>query len=135
MFRRPPRSTRTDTLFPYTTLFRSWWTSAGRQEFGAGLTDWIAPATVRRLIGEKVVMPPSQTTWAVRAEVKAAAGAMMMTQLYAYGPEADSSSQPRPKNAPARRAPDWTARARTKRNTSPSLAKTARGGRMGGTAK
>src|SRR3546814_15403956 len=23
MFRRPPRSTRTDTLFPYTTLFRS----------------------------------------------------------------------------------------------------------------
>src|SRR3546814_680194 len=24
MFRRPPRSTRTDTLFPDTTLFRSW---------------------------------------------------------------------------------------------------------------
>src|SRR3546814_18748332 len=28
MIRRPPRSTRTDTLFPYTTLFRS---SAGRR--------------------------------------------------------------------------------------------------------
>src|SRR3546814_3151509 len=27
MIRRPPRSTRTDTLFPYTTRFRSW--SAG----------------------------------------------------------------------------------------------------------
>src|SRR3546814_2654560 len=27
MIRRPPRSTRTDTLFPYTTLFRS-----GREE-------------------------------------------------------------------------------------------------------
>src|SRR3546814_16240162 len=25
MVRRPPRSTRTDTLFPYTTLFRSAW--------------------------------------------------------------------------------------------------------------
>src|SRR3546814_19476978 len=25
MIRRPPRSTRTDTLFPYTTLFRSGW--------------------------------------------------------------------------------------------------------------
>src|SRR3546814_7646370 len=25
MIRRPPRSTRTDTLFPYTTLFRSEW--------------------------------------------------------------------------------------------------------------
>src|SRR3546814_7402619 len=24
MIRRPPRSTRTDTLFPYTSLFRSW---------------------------------------------------------------------------------------------------------------
>src|SRR3546814_13476193 len=28
MIRRPPRSTRTDTLFPYTTLFRS---QAGRR--------------------------------------------------------------------------------------------------------
>src|SRR3546814_8044823 len=27
MIRRPPRSTRTDTLFPYTTLFRSGWYS------------------------------------------------------------------------------------------------------------
>src|SRR3546814_3856341 len=30
MIRRPPRSTRTDTLFPYTTLFRSWRASTGR---------------------------------------------------------------------------------------------------------
>src|SRR3546814_8311882 len=29
MIRRPPRSTRTDTLFPYTTLFRS--TDGGQQ--------------------------------------------------------------------------------------------------------
>src|SRR3546814_20614285 len=29
MIRRPPRSTRTDTLFPYTTLFRSWPQSDG----------------------------------------------------------------------------------------------------------
>src|SRR3546814_21128886 len=28
MIRRPPRSTRTDTLFPYTTLFRSNWLPA-----------------------------------------------------------------------------------------------------------
>src|SRR3546814_15725527 len=28
MIRRPPRSTRTDTLFPYTTLFRSGWGGA-----------------------------------------------------------------------------------------------------------
>src|SRR3546814_1751011 len=31
MIRRPPRSTRTDTLFPYTTLFRSLCRQAGRQ--------------------------------------------------------------------------------------------------------
>src|SRR3546814_2718419 len=28
MIRRPPRATRTDTLFPYTTLFRSGWIDA-----------------------------------------------------------------------------------------------------------
>src|SRR3546814_5395421 len=33
MIRRPPRSTRTDTLFPYTTLFRSW--PAGRRPFAS----------------------------------------------------------------------------------------------------
>src|SRR3546814_3115421 len=34
MIRRPPRSTRTDTLFPYTTLFRS--------------GDWLRPGGRRR---------------------------------------------------------------------------------------
>src|SRR3546814_3872953 len=33
MIRRPPRSTRTDTLFPYTTLFRSPWNGAGASAF------------------------------------------------------------------------------------------------------
>src|SRR3546814_1053482 len=36
MLRRPPRSTRTDTLFPYTTLFRSR-LSAGYRTFRTGL--------------------------------------------------------------------------------------------------
>src|SRR3546814_2885927 len=35
MIRRPPRSTRTDTLFPYTTLFRSE-RVAGRSKLGEG---------------------------------------------------------------------------------------------------
>src|SRR3546814_13410841 len=34
MIRRPPRSTRTDTLFPYTTLFRS---AAGADPLAAAL--------------------------------------------------------------------------------------------------
>src|SRR3546814_3152992 len=33
MIRRPPRSTRTDTLFPYTTLFRSPGRNAARRKF------------------------------------------------------------------------------------------------------
>src|SRR3546814_5009409 len=36
MIRRPPRSTRTDTLFPYTTLFRS---GAVRHRHGPGRGD------------------------------------------------------------------------------------------------
>src|SRR3546814_8613028 len=42
MIRRPPRSTRTDTLFPYTTLFRSPGGAEGKrghQEDGQGHGD------------------------------------------------------------------------------------------------
>src|SRR3546814_20711906 len=41
MIRRPPRSTRTDTLFPYTTLFRS---HLSRRGLRAGVgTDRLRP--------------------------------------------------------------------------------------------
>src|SRR3546814_19804705 len=49
MIRRPPRSTRTDTLFPYTTLFRSF-RRAEREKMigdGGGAADGFA--------GEEVV--------------------------------------------------------------------------------
>src|SRR3546814_12210780 len=36
MIRRPPRSTRTDTLFPYTTLFRSRFVGIRRLRRGGG---------------------------------------------------------------------------------------------------
>src|SRR3546814_3496941 len=44
MRRRPPRSTRTDTLFPYTTLFRSVGQGQGALDvvgdgFGGGIRD------------------------------------------------------------------------------------------------
>src|SRR3546814_17532415 len=39
MIRRPPISTRTDTLFPYTTLFRSAFVGRGRVVGGGG---WVA---------------------------------------------------------------------------------------------
>src|SRR3546814_20322621 len=64
MIRRPPRSTRTDTLFPYTTLFRS--QPLGR--YGVQPADVLeqrrqpvgnAPAKrFVRKVGEGGVMPP-----------------------------------------------------------------------------
>src|SRR3546814_9110168 len=50
MIRRPPRSTRTDTLFPYTTLFRSCETYRRTgvpphpREYFEGIARWTAPA-------------------------------------------------------------------------------------------
>src|SRR3546814_3559461 len=44
MIRRPPRSTRTDTLFPYTTLFRS------------------------QCVANVLLSPPDCRGWAVRVE-------------------------------------------------------------------
>src|SRR3546814_6466642 len=37
MIRRPPRSTRTDTLFPYTTLFRSAHHQAAERHFDSSI--------------------------------------------------------------------------------------------------
>src|SRR3546814_7804221 len=42
MMRRPPRSTRTDTLFPDTTLFRSWEDDAACSPCGAVGSPWRA---------------------------------------------------------------------------------------------
>src|SRR3546814_3433605 len=46
MIRRPPRSTRTDTLFPYTTLFRSAFDSAAGRggDFGGEVAFFLLDA-------------------------------------------------------------------------------------------
>src|SRR3546814_18455565 len=44
MVRRPPRSTRTDTLFPPTTLFRAWRLAKRPELFGKGSVEGIAGA-------------------------------------------------------------------------------------------
>src|SRR3546814_11259058 len=50
MIRRPPRSTRTDTLFPYTTLFRSLAAFAlGTDTAGSGRV----PAAFNNIVGIK----------------------------------------------------------------------------------
>src|SRR3546814_6243678 len=51
MIRRPPRSTRTDTLFPYTTLFRSliMWLPEYLREVGNSLLKLIEEPASRTL--------------------------------------------------------------------------------------
>src|SRR3546814_11437999 len=52
MIRRPPRSTRTDTLFPYTTLFRSDAAAvAAHDAAGRGPADAVAAGVDRHPAG------------------------------------------------------------------------------------
>src|SRR3546814_14257223 len=49
MLRRPPRSTRTDTLFPYTTLFRSTRACVEAPPVGEHVEQLVAVPSVRAL--------------------------------------------------------------------------------------
>src|SRR3546814_10442857 len=94
MIRRPPRSTRTDTLFPYTTLFRSVAASAGipkttlykryadkRELLNAVLVDrassWskVSSRTDRNISDDLSARLKSRTAtmlvWATKSEVRA----------------------------------------------------------------
>src|SRR3546814_236284 len=71
MIRRPPRSTRTDTLFPYTTLFRS-------TAFVAGGTSGINLGIAKRFaeLGAKVAVAGRDPDKAARAAEEIGAGAL-----------------------------------------------------------
>src|SRR3546814_5690508 len=58
MIRRPPRSTRTDTLFPYTTLFRSQPRSLGSTETGGGASLPIWLDYMRYALKDQPQTPP-----------------------------------------------------------------------------
>ena len=94
-----------------------WWTSSSTQQFGGAMSDWVSPSTTARLVQAGTVMPPSQTSCTIPAEVRAAGGPVMMTQLYAYGPQADFAYPPRPASARTPWRPEWIARVRFRANT------------------
>jgi hypothetical protein len=94
-----------------------WWTSSSTQQFGGPMSDWLSPAAVARLVQAGTVMPPSQTSCTIPTEVKQAGGPVMMTNLYAYGPEDNFSWPERPANAPRGWQPDWIARVRFRAST------------------
>src|SRR3546814_15292064 len=60
MIRRPPRSTRTDTLFPYTTLFRSDPADARRRSSGFRRRRYRPRRGDRRLSGDGRVGGPAR---------------------------------------------------------------------------
>src|SRR3546814_805990 len=55
MIRRPPRSTRTDTLFPYTTLFRSAWKTGDTLFSLAGLSEGLTHELIRRQVTDDTI--------------------------------------------------------------------------------
>src|SRR3546814_12674054 len=60
MIRRPPRSTRTDTLFPYTTLFRSIAAEYGPQGVRANA---VLPGGTDTPMGRVVLTSPEMRTF------------------------------------------------------------------------
>src|SRR3546814_15385721 len=56
MIRRPPRSTRTDTLFPYTTLFRS---ASADSASAYARSKAEGEAAIRAAFPEAVILRPS----------------------------------------------------------------------------
>src|SRR3546814_18787470 len=58
MIRRPPRSTRTDTLFPYTTLFRSEDQAHRQQRVGRAEDDPLGDDAPRHHVGQRAGRHP-----------------------------------------------------------------------------
>lgn len=95
-----------------------WWSSSASRDFFGGLTDWVSPAEVTRLINRKAVLPPAITQCTIPAEVRRDAPDFLMGNLFAYGPEENFAFPPKPVDAKARWDLVWTARVRHRSATS-----------------
>ena len=95
-----------------------WWSSSAGREFGGGLSDWLSPPTVARLVANRTVMSPQTTTCTVPAEVRRDAPDYMYAMLNAFGPEESFAFPPRPANPKTPWNPVWTSRIMHKSMTS-----------------
>ena len=109
-----------------------WWTSSATKQFGGMLADWLSPAAVAKLVAAKTVMPASQTSCTIPAEVSQLGGENMMVQLYGYGPESNFAYPPRPTAKGAQWKPEWVARVRFRSNAMVLLGMPDMGGLSGG---
>src|SRR3546814_16429244 len=66
MIRRPPRATRTDTLFPYTTLFRSNWRNWSSSLYGRNAVPRFPPDVQRISPPARIGHGPPSRRWRAR---------------------------------------------------------------------
>src|SRR3546814_14938227 len=100
MIRRPPRSTRTDTLFPYTTLFRSLGTECFSAAYIEGELAWAAGMREAKTMRSKQIM--AATAVALLAGVAACTGGRSGT---VYNSSFTVGYDPRSLSAAMSRAP------------------------------
>ncbi|WP_303546380.1 hypothetical protein [Sphingomonas natans] len=99
-----------------TTTIVMWSSSAVETFAGGGLLDYLAPGEVRRLIGQKLIIPPSTTQCTVPVEVATAAKSGIVSMI-AYGDEANFADPPRPADPKMPWNISWTTKVRFKSTT------------------
>src|SRR3546814_4281403 len=88
MIRRPPRSTRTDTLFPYTTLFRSTKRRANQRRFARRRRSDLDE--IGRKIGDIIGSVAGPCTLAVPAHIDCDGPETMAREPVGYRPPCPS---------------------------------------------
>lgn len=88
------------------------WTSSDVQTLASGMPDYMAPSEAARLVANKTLMPPSQTSCAVPKAVADVVPEGAMYQFTAYGDEANFSYPPRPADPKQAWNIEWTTKVR-----------------------
>src|SRR3546814_7645669 len=85
MIRRPPRSTRTDTLFPYTTLFRSIGPDRARRPGFLAIDDIVIAVTHGLAADRRHVRTRARFRPALRPDVLSRRHARQKARLLLFG--------------------------------------------------
>src|SRR3546814_12563016 len=104
MIRRPPRSTRTDTLFPYTTLFRSGAGGTGRAGRSSAIAAEPTAGRSRSGIAGTLASPPAPRTARDPAAARGGGAGLRRTGRHAAARRRHRQVAPgtRPRGAAAR---------------------------------
>jgi hypothetical protein len=89
------------------------WSSSEPPESGFGLMDYVSNANIDKWLGERVLLPTSQSQCDIPAGIFAKSEGAML-QSIAYGNELNIVYPPRPANPNASWNPEWSVRVRNK---------------------